>query len=219
MLSKFGIQATNEVTVIISKERFETYISPLMKNEENVKLSTRPKEGDLIYFPLGDRLFEIKYVEHEKPFYQLKNTYVYELRCELFRYEDEVIDTGVDEIDDTLEAVEGADGEDVLIGSGGTQKLTLAGTAVQATAITGFVNGGIQYISLSNRGNSYTYAPRVAISSAPSGGVTGIATANLLGGITVCSGAADINNSKKRVVQSINPVSYTHLTLPTIYSV
>ena len=72
MLSKFGIQATNEVTLIISKERFETYISPLMKNEANVKLSTRPKEGDLVYFPLGDRLFEIKYVEHEKPFYQLR---------------------------------------------------------------------------------------------------------------------------------------------------
>ena len=71
-LSKFGIQATNEVTLIISKERFETYISPLMKNESNVKLSTRPKEGDLIYFPLGDRLFEIKYVEHEKPFYHAK---------------------------------------------------------------------------------------------------------------------------------------------------
>jgi len=61
-LSKFGIQATNEVTFIISKERFETYISPLMKNESNVKLSTRPKEGDLVYFPLGDRLFEIKYL-------------------------------------------------------------------------------------------------------------------------------------------------------------
>ena len=92
-LSKFGIQATNEVTLIISKERFETYISPLMKNESNVKLSTRPKEGDLIYFPLGDRLFEIKYVEHEKPFYQLRENYVYKLTCELFRYEDEVIDT------------------------------------------------------------------------------------------------------------------------------
>ena len=51
-LSKFGIQATNEVTFIISRERFETYISPLMKNESNVKLSTRPKEGDLIYLSL-----------------------------------------------------------------------------------------------------------------------------------------------------------------------
>jgi len=201
MLSKFGIQATNEVTLIISRERFETYISPLMKNEANVKLSTRPKEGDLIYFPLGDRIFEIKYVEHEKPFYQLKNTYVYELRCELFRYEDEVIDTGVDEIDDTLEGIEGADGEEVLIGSGGTQKFTLAGTSVQATAVTGVINGGIQYISLSNRGNSYTYAPRVAISSAPAGGVTGIATAYLLGGVAVCSGAID--DTAKRVVNSI----------------
>ena len=65
MLSKFGITATNEVTLIISKERYETYISPLMKNEDNIKLSTRPKEGDLIYFPLGDRIFEIKYVEHD----------------------------------------------------------------------------------------------------------------------------------------------------------
>ena len=102
LLTKFGIQATNEITLSISRERFEDYISPLLKNESNVKLTTRPKEGDLVYFPLGDRLFEIKYVEHEKPFYQLQKNYIYELRCELFRYEDEVIDTGIDAIDDEL---------------------------------------------------------------------------------------------------------------------
>jgi hypothetical protein len=72
LLSKFGIEQTNEVTLVISRERWETYIQPLLKNESNVKLTTRPKEGDLVYFPLGDRLFEIKYVEHEKPFYQLQ---------------------------------------------------------------------------------------------------------------------------------------------------
>ena len=204
MLSKFGIQATNEVTLIISRERFETYISPLMKNEENVKLSTRPKEGDLIYFPLGDRLFEIKYVEHEKPFYQLKENYVYELRCELFRYEDEVIDTGVDEIDDTLEGIEGADGEEILIGSGGTQKLTLVGTAAQATASIGIINGGIQQIFLTNRGKGFTFAPRVAISSAPSGGLTGIATSKLLSGIAI---EGNISDSKKSVVQFIDLVN------------
>ena len=64
----------------ISKERFELYISPLIKNVPNVKLSTRPKEGDLIWFPLGDRLFEIKFVEHEKPFYQLQKNYVSQSR-------------------------------------------------------------------------------------------------------------------------------------------
>ena len=215
ILSKFGIQATNEVTLIISKERFETYISPLMKNEENIKLSTRPKEGDLIYFPLGDRIFEIKYVEHEKPFYVLKDTYVYELRCELFRYEDEVIDTGVEEIDDTLGGVEGADGEEVLIGSGGTQKLTLVGTASQATASIGIINGGIQFISLSNRGKGYTFAPRVAISSAPSGGLTGIATSKLLSGIAV---EGNISDSKKSVVQHIDLVNpgFGYTSNPTI---
>ena len=62
MLSKFGIQATNEITLTISRERYEDYITPLIKNESDIKLATRPKEGDLIYFPLGDRLFEIKYV-------------------------------------------------------------------------------------------------------------------------------------------------------------
>ena len=203
LLSKFGIEQTNEVTLIISKERFENYISPLMKNEDNIKLSTRPKEGDLIYFPFGDRLFEIKYVEHEKPFYMLKNTYVYELRCELFRYEDEVIDTGVDEIDDTLEASEGVDGADYVIGT--TQKLTLIGDAVQATAETTQVHGGIQYVTVTNRGSGYTYAPRVAISSAPAGGVTGIATAYLRGGLFIGAGYDAASN--KSVVQNVNLVN------------
>jgi len=203
LLSKFGIEQTNEVTLIISKERFENYISPLMKNESNIKLSTRPKEGDLIYFPFGDRLFEIKYVEHERPFYQLKNTYVYELRCELFRYEDEVIDTGVDEIDDTLEATEGVDGADFVIGT--TQKLTLVGDAEQATAVTTQVHGGIQYVEITDRGSGYTYAPRVAISSAPAGGVTGIATAYLRGGLFIGAGI-DVG-SNRSVVQNVNLVN------------
>ena len=203
LFSKFGIEQTNEVTLIISKERFENYISPLMKNEENIKLSTRPKEGDLIYFPFGDRLFEIKYVEHEKPFYMLKNTYVYELRCELFRYEDEVIDTGVDEIDDTLEATEGVDGADYVIGT--TQKLTLIGDAVQATAETTQVHGGIQYVTVTDRGSGYTYAPRVAISSAPAGGVTGIATAYLRGGLFIGAGYDAASNTS--VVQNVNLVN------------
>ena len=203
LLSKFGIEQTNEITLIISKERFENYISPLMKNEENIKLSTRPKEGDLIYFPFGDRLFEIKYVEHEKPFYMLKNTYVYELRCELFRYEDEVIDTGVDEIDDTLEATEGVDGADYVIGT--TQKLTLIGDAVQATAETTQVHGGIQFVTVTNRGSGYKFAPRVAISSAPAGGVTGIATASLLGGLYIGAGYDAASNTS--VVQEVNLVN------------
>lgn len=102
ILSKFGIQELDDLTLIISQERYETYITPLIQNLPDIKLSSRPKEGDLIYFPLGDRLFEIKYVEHEKPFYQLQKNYVYELTCELFRYEDEIVDTNIDFIDDNI---------------------------------------------------------------------------------------------------------------------
>ena len=166
LLSKFGIEQTNEVTLVISRERWETYIQPLLKNESNVKLTTRPKEGDLVYFPLGDRLFEIKYVEHEKPFYQLRKNYVYTLKCELFRYEDEVIDTGVAEIDDNLtgDNADGTseDGLSTLLGS--SQTLTLVGTGATATAVVGYTtDGAIRLINISNRGGGYKNIPTICL--------------------------------------------------------
>ena len=208
ILSKFGIQALNELTIVISRERFEEYITPLIKDQANIKLSTRPKEGDLIYFPLGDRLFEIKFVEHEQPFYQLQTNYVYTLKCELFRYEDEVIDTGVDFIDDILSGSSGSGISTISLGA--VQKLNMIGAGVTATAITTIVNGGIRFFTVTNRGGGYTHAPRVAISSAPSGGVTGIGSATLISGIVVC--AENVNPAAKSVqsVEVINPgVGYT----------
>jgi len=204
LLSKFGIEQTNEVTLVISRERWETYIQPLLKNESNVKLTTRPKEGDLVYFPLGDRLFEIKYVEHEKPFYQLKKNYVYTLKCELFRYEDEIIDTGVAEIDDTLigDNADGTseDGLSTLLGS--SQTLTLVGTGVSASAVIGFnTEGSIRLITLSNRGGGYTAVPTIGVSSAPAGGVTGILTATMISGINVCN--LNISDNQKSVQQVV----------------
>ena len=202
ILSKFGIQALNELTIIISKERFEEYISPLIKDQQNIKLSTRPKEGDIIYFPLGDRLFEIKFVEHEQPFYQLQKNYVYTLKCELFRYENEVIDTGVHFIDDNLEAIDGADGNDIFVGR--TQTLTLIGAGTTATASATIVNGGIRLITVSNRGGGYTSTPRVAISSAPFGGATGIATAVMIGGVVACN---DNVNPLAKSVQAVEIIN------------
>ena len=176
LMSKFGIQDLDDLTITISKERFETYITPLIENISDIKLSTRPKEGDLIYFPLGDRLFEIKYVEHEKPFYQLQKNYVYQLTCELFRYEDEIIDTDVSEIDDNVENF------------GYIQTLTLIGSAVSATASSQIFNGGVRKITLTNRGSGYTSTPLVAISSAPVGGLTATGIATMISGIVDCEG-------------------------------
>ena len=187
ILSKFGIQSTQEITLTISKERYENYIEPLLVGKDNIKLSSRPKEGDLIYFPLGDRLFEIKFVEHEKPFYQLQKGYVYTLKCELFRYENELIDTGVDDIDDAIQGTLGDSDGELLGGDAMTTTLKLVGVGTTATASLGYVvDGGIRQISVTNRGGGYTYNPRVAISSAPVTGVTGIATAERISGIVAC---------------------------------
>ena len=161
LLSKFGVQQTNELKLIISQERFSSYITPLIRNLPNIELATRPKEGDLIYFPLGDRLFEIKFVEHEKPFYQLQKNYVYELTCELFRGEDEVLDTGIEEeLDDTFDV------------EGNIRSLTLIGSGSTATAISGRIaSGAVNQIIVTARGEKYNYPPTVAISSAPTGGI------------------------------------------------
>ena len=215
LLSKFGIESTQEIDLIISKERYETYIYPLIKNIPNIKLASRPKEGDLIYFPLGDRVFEVKFVEHEKPFYQLQKNYVYRLKCELFRYEDEVIDTGIAEIDDTLD--EGYDisgiGNDIFIGR--TQTLTLIGSGTTATATSYLVNGGIRFITVTNRGGGYTSIPRVVISSAPPGGFTGIATAVMIGGIVVCNDNVDPSAKSVQEVQLVN-AGYGYTVAPKV---
>ena len=209
LLSKFGIQSQDEVRLIISRERFENYITPLIQNQDDIKLSTRPKSGDLIWFPLDDRVYEIKDIEYAKPYYQLQDLYVYELYCELFRYEDEVIDTGIDEIDNELvgDDYDGTtdDGLNTIIGP--TQTLTLVGSASTAWAYTGIVtSGGIRKVVIANRGGGYIYPPNVGFGSAPSTGVTGIGSVHeMLGGMTVCN--KNIANNMKSVqsIVIVNP--------------
>lgn len=200
ILSKFGIQPMTNVTLIISRERYETYITPLIQNIPNIELATRPKEGDLIYFPLGERLFEIKFVEHEKPFYQLQKTYVYELRCELFRYEDEVLNTGIEPVDNTA------------LTAGYIQTLTLTGAGSTASAVTGIVNGGVRFITVTNRGNGYTSPPNVVMSSAPSGGVTAVGIASMISGIIDCNASTSL---KVQAVDIINP-GYGYTVAPSV---
>jgi len=187
ILSKFGIQEIDDLNLIISKERWETYISILIRNLEDIKLSNRPKEGDLIYFPYGNRLFEIKYVEHEKPFYQLRKNYVYELRCELFRYENEIINTGIDFIDNPDGGGTDGDGtgDDVIDREqySVTQTLQLVGIGSTATAITSTLNGGVRFVTITNRGSGYKTSPTVAFSSAPFGGITATGIATMISGI------------------------------------
>ena len=164
VLTKFGMSLRDEVTLTISRERYEDFISPFLAADDYL-LSSRPKEGDLVYFPLGQRLFEVKFVEHENPFYQLGKNYVYELKCELFEYEDEVIDTSIEAIDTQVED------------EGYIQELQLVGVGRTALATASINTGYIREIFLNNDGSGFTGVPVVSISSSPSGQIGDNATA------------------------------------------
>ena len=167
ILTKFGMSLRDELLITISKERFEDFIAPFLGAEDDgtgegeIILSTRPREGDLIYFPLGQRIFEVKFVEHENPFYQLGKNYVYELKCELFEYEDEIIDTSINEIDTQVQD-EGYITTLKLIGVGRT---ATASASISASVFSGY----IRQIFLNNDGSGYTSPPVVSISTSPTG--------------------------------------------------
>ena len=94
ILSKFGLEMRDQMTLVVANRRWEQLIGRFDANA-----SVRPHEGDLVYFPLVKGLFEIRYVQEESPFYQIQNVPVFKLKCELFEYSNEAIDTGVAEID------------------------------------------------------------------------------------------------------------------------
>jgi hypothetical protein len=174
ILSKFGVKTTDEVTFVISKEKYEDFISPFLSNDSNIELSSRPQEGDLIYFPLDNTIFEIKYVEGKKPFYQLNNLYIYELRCEVMDFEaDDSIETSIDEVDKSVQD----------FGYIQTIQMTNA-YAETATAVVQLASnlseiGGksVERIDLINDGTGYLSPPIVSISTAPTKGINATAVA------------------------------------------
>ena len=95
LFTKFGVEIRDQATFIVSRKRW----SQTVQRYDNEINSVRPKEGDLIYLTLSNSLFQIMAVEHEQPFYQLSNLPTYKLRCELFEYNDENLDTGIAAID------------------------------------------------------------------------------------------------------------------------
>ena len=141
IISQFGLENRNEITFVVSKERFQELDSQVTLEDgtdttggailletgtvETSNLSTlgdshyilldttrtdadRPLEGDLVYHPVLAKMFEINFVDHDEPFYQLDNNPVYKLRCKQFEYSSEALDTGID----TIDAIEGSLSQD-----------------------------------------------------------------------------------------------------------
>ena len=172
LLTKFGVAQTDEITMVISQQRFTDLISQFLLLDKDYQAPERPQEGDLIYLPLTSNYFEIKFVEHEEPFYQLGKGYVYKLKAELFEYSDEKGDV--------------FDSDEDLVDYGYTVKhfyLTTNGTTATGTPVVS--NGEVTNIFISDNGSKYNETPAVTIS----GDGTGATAEAFMVNITVSGGS------------------------------
>ena len=153
-IQKFGLMMEQSATLVVARRRWEQ----LVGRYGQTIIPTRPNEGDLIYFPLTKGLFEIKFVKHQDPFYQLGKLYVYKLQIELFQYSSERIDTGIAAVDafETLKTF--------------------------STNTTRSTFGAVTQVNISTQGSGYTSAPTVTFTSSNGRGAT--ATAVLGSGST-----------------------------------
>lgn len=92
-LSKFNLEIRDQITFTVANRTFE---SEVLRFEQGF---VRPREGDLVYFPLNQKVFQIKFVDQKPVFYQLGALQMYDLKCELFEYSNEIFNTGIQEID------------------------------------------------------------------------------------------------------------------------
>lgn len=172
-MQKFGLMMEQSATLVVARRRWDQ----LVGRYDITTIPDRPCEGDLLYFPLTKGLFEIKFVKHQDPFYQLGKLYVYKLQVELFQYSSEKIDTGIQEIDvfeslktmstDTSRSKYGSVKQFNITNSGTNYTnatvsiASLAGYGVQATPV--IEDGSIVDITIQDGGYQYQVGDTVTI--------------------------------------------------------
>ena len=177
-IQKFGLMMEQSATLTVARRRWDQLVGRFGQTQ----LPNRPCEGDLLYFPLTKGLFEIKFVQHQNPFYQLGKLYVYKLQVELFQYASEHIDTGHKDID-VFETLKSYDTDYTINATGSLTKTTItqagsgytstptvtvsggSGTeANQAAVINAQMNGGsLVGLKILNVGTGYDTAPTLTI--------------------------------------------------------
>ena len=195
LLTKFGVAQQDEITMVISSQRFSDLISQFLLLDTDYQAPERPQEGDLIYFPLTSNYFEIKFVEHEEPFYQLGKGYVYKLKAELFEYSDEQGDV--------------FDSDEDLVDYGYTVKhYYLPINGITATGNATVANGAVDQIYISNNGTKYNEAPTVTIAGDGSGATATAYLANItLSGGSPTASAIIRATVKEGEIRAVNIVS------------
>ena len=138
LYAKFGVEVRDSATFTISRRTWERFVSL----DANLATGLRPNEGDLIYFPLSKSLFEIKFVEHENPFYQLGKLFVFKMTCDLFEYSGEDFDTSIEALDTSVELAQAAAIELTLVDTP-TIRDFIQGEAISQLVYPGIVISGV----------------------------------------------------------------------------
>jgi hypothetical protein len=210
-IQKFGLMVEQSATLVVARRRWEQFIGRYGVTQ----LPNRPNEGDLIYFPLSKGLFEIKFVQHQDPFYQLGKLYVYKLQVELFQYASESIDTGIAAIDtfETLKTfntntTRNPNGEitKVNITSSGSGYTTASvnvtsGTGIGAVLTPVITSGQITSINIDNGGTGYQTAPILDIVG---DGIGASATSEIQANVDKPSSFGDNNKFKQEASTVLN---------------
>ena len=138
LYSKFGVEVRDQATFVISRRTWERFVSL----DANLVTGLRPNEGDLVYFPLSKSLFEVKFVEHENPFYQIDKLYVFKMTCDLFEYSGEKFDTEIDVLDTSIELAQAASVE-LTLADTPTLRDFVQGESVSQMVYPGIVVSGV----------------------------------------------------------------------------
>ena len=196
ILSKFGLEIRDRVELVVSRKRFNQTVGEY----ENL---TRPREGDLIYFPLSKTLFEINFVEHENPFYQLGKLYTYRLSCEVFTYSQEDIDTGYSDIDTIQDSIKKFAVEFDL------------GTRVSASTVVNFFEGETIYqvSGVTDGSAALENATATAVATDWDSTLTILTLTNIVGTVSTTSGET-LKGAVSGAEYQINSSTTTTIIVP-----
>ena len=192
LFTRFGVEIRDEATFVVSRTRFSAQV----RRPDNDIDTDRPTEGDLIYLPLANKMFEIQHVEHEQPFYQIENLPVYKMRCTLFEYSGEDFDTGIEDIQDIEKTGSYQYVLSVIPTGSGAATATLDFPVLDSGVP---VVGTVDSLTLTDSGNYYASSPTIRFigggDSSFSLGDSATATAAVSGGritgITLVSGGTN----------------------------
>ena len=193
-ISKFGLRITDEILFRVSTRRWDEEVA---EHNPTLTVDSRPNEGDLLYFPITEDIYEIKFVGKEEPFYQFGKIQFYAITAELYEVGQDDFDTGVAEIDAVEQLFDNS--FKLIMDPGGTGDFTvgeeIVGDEFLAKASSAITGDAVSGATISDGGAHYKVAtpPTVTISGGGGTGATATATVSASGivnAITITAGGS-----------------------------